>query len=66
MPGGSIGRNIVAVVAGYIANGILVAATEQLFLSRDPGADAAQPLHYFVVVLISQCLYTVIAGSCAA
>lgn len=52
----SIGRTILAAVVGYTANGMLVVATEQLLSSR-----ATQPL-YFVVDLISQCLYTVIGG----
>lgn len=48
---------MLAVLAGYIADGILVVATEQLLSSR-----AMQPLYYFVVDLMSQCLYTVFGG----
>ncbi len=58
----NIGRSVLAVVAGYLANGILVAITEPLLRVRAPGAEAAQPLRYFVLDLMSQCLYTVAAG----
>jgi hypothetical protein len=58
----SVGRIILAVAAGYIADGILVALTEQLLSLRAPSVDATQPLYYFVVDLISQCLYTVVGG----
>ena len=52
---------MLAVVAGYTANAILVAATEQLLtLHAPPGG--APPLVYFVVDLITQCLYTVAGG----
>jgi hypothetical protein len=57
----NIVRIILAVVAGYIANAILVAATEQL-LSRASGPGSSQPSFYFVADLISQCLYTVVGG----
>ena len=58
----SIGRIILAVAAGYIVDGILVALTEQLLSLRAPGVAATRPLSYFVVDLISQCLYTVVGG----
>jgi len=52
---------LLAVVVSYTANAILVAATEQLLtLHAPPGG--APPLVYFVVDLITQCLYTVAAG----
>ncbi len=57
----SIGRNIAAVLAAYIVNGLLVLATEQLLSSIHTGGQT-QPSYYFVVDLISQCLYTVAAG----
>ena len=57
-----IGRTIVAVVAGYAANVILVAGTEQLLSSLAAGVDVSLPLYYFVLDLVSQCLYTVIGG----
>jgi hypothetical protein len=62
MSSGSVGRIILAVVVGYIADGILVVATEQLLSLRAPGVEATQPLYYLVVDLISQCLYTVVGG----
>ena len=55
----SIGRVILAVVAGYVANGILVAVTEYSLGAR--GVAATQSLYYFVD-LTSQCLYTVVGG----
>jgi len=58
----SVGRIVLGVASGYIVNGVLVAATEQLLSTRVPRVDATQPLRYFVVDLISQCLYTVVAG----
>jgi hypothetical protein len=62
MPRGSIGRIVLAILLGYVANAILVAATEYLFTRLVPGADAAPPLYYFIIDLITQCLYTVIGG----
>jgi hypothetical protein len=56
-----IGRTIVAVIASYLTNAILVVASERLLLSLEPGG-AAPPLYYFVLDLISQCLYTMLAG----
>ena len=55
---------ILAVVAGYAANAILVVATEQLLLPLI--RDGRPPLYYFVADLISQCFYTVAGGYCAA
>ena len=52
----NIGRTVLAIVAGYAANAVLVAATEQL-LPR-----FMQGMNYFVTDLITQCLYEVIAG----
>jgi hypothetical protein len=51
---------ILAVVAGYGFNGILVAISEQLLSSAGPGG--ALPSYYYPVDLASQCLYTVAAG----
>jgi hypothetical protein len=53
---GNIGRTVLAIVAGYAANAVLVEATEQL-LPR-----FAQGTNYFVTDLITQCLYEVVAG----
>jgi peptidoglycan/LPS O-acetylase OafA/YrhL len=52
----SIGRFIIAVLAGYAANAVLVAATEQLLPRLIPSPD------YFVADLITQCLYEVAGG----
>jgi hypothetical protein len=57
-----VGRTVVAVIASYLTNAILVVATEQFLSSRAPSGATAPPLNYFVVDLISQCLYTVVAG----
>jgi hypothetical protein len=54
MSRGSIGRILLAVAAGYLANSILVAATEQLLSLLLPGVGATPPLRYFVLDLISQ------------
>jgi hypothetical protein len=62
MSRGSIGRVILAVLGGYIANAILVAATEQLLSLLIPGVGATPPFYYFVFDVISQCLYTVAGG----
>jgi hypothetical protein len=50
----SVGRIILAVAAGYIADGILVALTEQLLSLRAPGADATQPLYYLCAEHVRQ------------
>jgi hypothetical protein len=57
----SIGRIILAVVVGYMANAILVAATEIILSLLVPNI-AEPPFYYFVVDLISQCLYTIVGG----
>ncbi len=57
-----IARTALAVVAGYTANAVLVYASEQLFSFLIPGVNASLPLYYFVLDLISQCLYTIIGG----
>lgn len=58
----SLGRTVVAVVASYLTNAILVVATEQLLSLRAPSGATTPRLYYFVVDLISQCLYAVVAG----
>jgi len=58
------GRIILAVVAGYSPNAILVVATEQLLLPLI--RDGRPALYYFVADLISKCFYTVAGGYCAA
>ena len=49
-------RTILAVLAGYGANAVLVAATEQVLPKFMRGTS------YFVTDLITQCLYEVVAG----
>jgi hypothetical protein len=60
--GSNIGRIILAVVAAYLANGLLVAISELALPRFIPRAGSAPPLAYFIADLIGQCLYTVIAG----
>lgn len=57
-----IGRIIAAVTSGYVTNGILVVATEQLLSLLTGAAGQVKPAYYFVIDLVSQCLYTVGAG----
>jgi hypothetical protein len=58
MSRGNIGRIILAVTASYIADGVLVVATEFSLVA----AGFAATQSYYVVDLISQCLYTIIGG----
>jgi hypothetical protein len=55
-----IGRLVSAVTAAYVVNAILVIATNQLFSSM--AADAKRQLDFLVIDVISQCLYTMVAG----
>jgi hypothetical protein len=64
MTAAKIGRIILAVLAGYIADALLVVITN--LVTRAPGRDVAQPLRYFVIDLITQCLYTILGGYLAA
>jgi hypothetical protein len=54
----STGRIILAVLAGYLIDGVLVLATERFLLS----VEVKQPLYYFIIDLISQCVYTVVGA----
>ena len=56
MPQLNIGRTVLAVLAGYVANAVLVAATEQLLARLIPQR------HYFLADLVTQSLYEVAAG----
>lgn len=58
----SVTRIILAILAGYLADGVLVAATERLFGILVPGVDITPPRYYFIVDLLTQCLYTVMGG----
>jgi lysylphosphatidylglycerol synthetase-like protein (DUF2156 family) len=57
-----MGRTIAAAMAGYLANGLLVAITEQLLASRYGRFGTHLPPSYFVIDLITQCIFTVIGG----
>jgi len=57
----SIGRIVLAVLAGYVANGALVALSEGLF-SRIIPTTQPLPLYWLILDLMSQCIYTVIGG----
>jgi hypothetical protein len=57
------GRIALAVIAAWVANAILVGITEAFLLWPWLAPHhRAKPLSYFVADLITQCLYTVIAG----
>ena len=62
-------RLIGAVLAGYVAIGILVVLTDLIFGAAIPGFKnmSMPPLYYFVIVLCTDTLYTVAGGYlCAA
>jgi len=58
----SAGRMIFAVIASYLAFGVMVTTTEQLLSSLSQGRGHTFALSYFVIDLISQSIYTVVAG----
>ena len=55
-----IGRMAVAVIGAYVANAILVVATNQILSPM--AADAKRQPDFLVIDLISQCVYTIVAG----
>jgi hypothetical protein len=59
-----MGRIIAAVLAGYVAIGVLVVITDQFFAAFIPGFKAMPlpPLYYFVVSLGTDTLYSVFGG----
>jgi len=62
-------RIIGAVLAGYIAVGVLVVLTDQVFALAVPGfrAAATPPLYYFVTITFTNTLYSIAGGYlCAA
>jgi hypothetical protein len=62
-------RIIGAALAGYIAVGVLVVLTDLIFAAAIPGfrALATPPLYYFVIVAITDTLYSMAGGYlCAA
>jgi hypothetical protein len=62
-------RIAAAVLAGYVAIGILVVLTDQIFAAAIPGfrAITTPPLYYFATVALTDTLYSVAGGYlCAA
>jgi hypothetical protein len=62
-------RIIGAVLAGYVAVGVLVVLTDQFFALAVPGfrAAATPPLYYYVIVTFTTTLYSIAGGYlCAA
>jgi hypothetical protein len=57
-------RLIAAVLAGYLAIGVLVVLTDQIFAAAIPGfaAMTTPPLYYFIVVTSTDALYSVAGG----
>jgi len=57
-------RIIAAVLAGYVAIGILVVLTDQLFALAVPGFRALSPppLYYFVTLTFTNTFYTIAGG----
>jgi hypothetical protein len=59
-----MGRNILAALAGYVAIGILVVATDQIFSWVIPGfrAMAMPPFFYFAISLLTDFIYSAVGG----
>jgi hypothetical protein len=57
-------RNILAVIAGYVATGLLIFGTDQLFAALIPGFKSmtTPPLHYFLISVVTDTLYSIIGG----
>lgn len=55
-------RAMLAVVIAYVANAVLVAATEAILQWAFPEVAGHLPLSYFVIDVITQSLYTMFAG----
>jgi hypothetical protein len=57
-------RIAAAVLAGFVAIGILVVLTDQIFAAAVPGFQAMTPapLYYFVIVLCTDTLYSLVGG----
>jgi len=62
MPKASVGRVILAVVAGWVANAILVGLTEVLLWASMRSAGGKHPGKYYIIDVICQCCYTVVGG----
>jgi hypothetical protein len=59
-----MGRIVAAAVAGYVAIGILVVLTDQVFAAVIPGFKSmtTPPLYYFVASLGTDSLYSILGG----
>ena len=57
-------RNILAVIGGYLATGLLIFSTDQLFAALIPGFKAmtTPPLYYFLISVVTDALYSIIGG----
>lgn len=57
-------RNILAVIAGYLATGLLVFSTDQFFAAIVPGFKSitTPPLYYFLISIVTDTLYSIIGG----
>lgn len=62
MPKPGVGRVVVAVVAGWLTNAILVGFTEVLLWKTMRHAGSALPGSYYIIDLIFQCCFTVMAA----
>lgn len=62
MPKASIGRIILAVVAAWLTNAILVGLSEVLMWKSMRGPAGHLPLRYYMIDLILQCCFTVVGG----
>ncbi len=62
MPKASVGRVILAVVAGWVTNAILVGVTEVLLWTTMRGAGGKLPGKYYIIDLICQCGFTIVGG----
>ena len=62
MPKASVGRVVLAVIAAWLANAILVGVTEVLLWTiwRVPGHKL--PGRYYIIDLICQCCFTVVGA----
>ena len=55
----SVGRVVLAVIAGWVTNAILVGATEVLLWTFMRGPGGKLPGKYYMIDLICQCCFTV-------
>jgi hypothetical protein len=61
MPKTSVGRVILAVVAGWLTNAILTGVTEMLMWTT-MRVGGKLPGKYYVIDLIAQCCFTILGG----